>query len=208
MKLSMLALGAALSLSVNATHAQAQNSHDSKNDQKAAAPEAGDMMAMFVEMSRPGAEHKLLEPFIGEWTVKSSFWMDATQAEPEVSTATSKTEWIMDGRYQRQTYTGDFMGMPFKGEGLLGFNKVTGEYFSTWIDSMSTGLGTSQGKVDPTGKIFSFTGSYDDPMSGGKSVTREIITIKNPNEYTVTSYGVMPDGSEFKQMMLEFKRAK
>jgi hypothetical protein len=98
--------------------------------------------------------------------------------------------------------------MPFEGEGLLGFNKVTGEYFSTWIDSMSTGMGMSHGKVDAAGKTFTFNGSYDDPMSGGKTKTREIVTIKNPNEYTVTSYAVMPDGSEFKQMMLEYKRTK
>ena len=208
MKLSMLALGAALSFTISAQSASAQyGEKDAKKpDAKAMQDDPAAMMEQYAELSKPGAEHKLLDPFVGEWEVKATFWMDPAATEPMHSTGKAKTEWSLDGHYQRQTYHGEFMGEKFTGESILGYNKVTGEYFSTWIDSMSTAMATGTGKVDSTGKTFTFNGSYDDPMSGGKTKTRDVMQVKNKNEYTMISYMQMPDGSEFKHMVLEYKR--
>lgn len=166
-----------------------------------------EMMAQYAEMSKPGPEHKLLEPFVGEWNVKASMWMDPSAPANE-STATAKTEWIMDGRYQRMTYKGEVMGSRFTGESISGFNKVTGEYFGSWIDSMSTSMGISHGSVSSDGKTFTYHGEYDDPMTGGKMKTREVIQIHNNDKFTMTAYTLNDDGTEFKHMVLEYSRKK
>jgi len=210
MKLSMLALGAALSFHVALAPAYAQNKNDHKDDHTKNAPAAqdpADMMAQYEAMSQPGPEHKLLQPFVGEWDVKARFWMEP-QGEAMESTGKAKTEWILDGRYQRQNYTGQFMGKEFKGEGLMGYNKVTGEYFSTWIDSMSTGMGLGHGSVSADGKTFTFSTEYDDPMTEGKMNTREVLKVLNNNEFVVTSYMRTDDGGEFKHMELRYSRTK
>lgn len=46
----------------------------------------------------------------------------------------------MDGRFVQETVTGAFMGAPFYGMGLTGYNNVTGEYESVWIDNHTTQL--------------------------------------------------------------------
>lgn len=166
-----------------------------------------DMMQQYAEMSKPGPEHKLLEPFVGEWNVKAKFWMDPS-APAEESTATAKTEWIMDGRYQRMKYEGDFMGNRFNGESISGYNKVTGEYFATWIDSMSTGMSTSRGSASSDGKTFTYHGEYDDPMTGGKMKSREVIQVHSNDRFTMTGYQLKDDGTEFKHMVLEYTRKK
>ncbi|MGP1309617.1 MAG: DUF1579 domain-containing protein, partial [Phycisphaerales bacterium] len=130
------------------------------------------------------------------------------EAPATESTAKAKTEWIMDGHYQRMTFQGEAMGFPFTGESVSGYNKVTGKYFGTWIDSMSTAFGISYGSVDAAGTTFTYHGEYDDPMTGGKMKTREVIKLKNDNEFTMTAYTLKDDGSEFKHMELHYTRAK
>ncbi len=209
MKLSILTLAAALSMQIGAQSAFAQHGESKDKQPAAATPQDGaaDMMAQYAELSEPGYEHKLLDPFVGSWDVKATMWMEPGAPALE-STAKAKIEWIMDGRYQRMTYNGEFMGQKFSGESVSGFNKVTGKYFGTWIDTMNTAFGISYGSVDAAGSTFTYHGEYDDAMTGGKMKTKEIIQIKGPNEFSMTAYTLMDDGSEFKHMMLEYKRTK
>jgi hypothetical protein len=114
----------------------------------------------------------------------------------------------MDGHYQRMSYEGEAMGMPFTGESISGYNKVTGKFFGTWIDSMSTAMSVSYGDVDATGTTFTYHAEYDDPMTGGKRKSKEVIKVKNKDAFTMTAYMIMDDGSEFEHMKLEYKRTK
>ena len=42
------------------------------------------------------------------------------------------------------------MGMPFEGIGRTGYDNVTGKYWSTWIDNMSTGCYLHTEPATPT----------------------------------------------------------
>jgi hypothetical protein len=205
MKLSMLALGAALTFHVATQGALAQD--HSKDAKSGEAMDPQQMMEACAELGKPGSEHKRLEPFVGEWNVKATFWMEPGAPATD-STGKAKIEWILDGHYLRQHYTGDFMGETFKGEALWGYNKVTGEYFGTWIDSMSTGMSTSTGSVSADGKTFTYNSSFDDPMTGQKCNSREVVQIVGKDEFKMTAYMVNTDGSEFKYMELVYTRKK
>ena len=54
----------------------------------------------------------------------------------------------LDGRVLIEEVTSSMMGMPFTGHGMTGYDNVTGKYWSTWTDSMSTGLMVSEGTCD------------------------------------------------------------
>ena len=44
------------------------------------------------------------------------------------------------------------MGIPYRGHGMTGFDNVTDKYWSTWNDSMSTGIMVTEGTCDAQGK--------------------------------------------------------
>ena len=64
-----------------------------------AAPAAGveDEIVRYMAVSRPGAEHRWLDPLVGSWTVDLR-WQLAGQAETR-ATGTSENRWILDGRF-------------------------------------------------------------------------------------------------------------
>src|SRR6187399_2365390 len=82
----------------------------------------------------PGAAHKKLEPFIGEWNAEVKAWMAPGQP-PAESKGTAKATWILDGRYVQEEFSGDFMGQPFKGMSLTGYDNIRGKYRSVWVDN-------------------------------------------------------------------------
>lgn len=216
MKLSMFALGAALTLQVASSGALAQAAlQDTKQPSKpatpapaaAAQPEMEDMMKAVMEAGTPGKEHKLLDPMAGKWTVKAAFWMDPG-APPMEMDAKATNEWIMGGRFLKMSYAGEFMGAPFEGMGLTGFNNISGQFETLWLDNMGTGIMTGFGSVSADGKTFTFHSEYDDPMSGSRKKTREVIVIDSKDQHTMMSYEILPDGAEQKTMKLVYTRAK
>src|SRR5690242_10610555 len=79
----------------------AQNKDKSK-DKKAEGgqPNEADMMAMMMELSKPGENHKLLAHGVGNWTYKVKMWMNPDpNAPPTESTGSASIKEIMGGRY-------------------------------------------------------------------------------------------------------------
>jgi len=75
-------------------------------------PNDAQAMAMMMELSKPGDNHKLLASSVGTWTYTVKTWMDPDpKAAPTESTGTSVTTEVMDGRYFISEHTGK-MQMP------------------------------------------------------------------------------------------------
>lgn len=126
-----------------------------------------DAAQIMAEAIAPGAKHKALEPFIGEWTAEIKAWM-APDQPPTESKGTAKATWILDGRYVQEEFTGDFMGQPFRGISLTGYDNIREKYRSVWMDNMSTTMVTSEGDFDAAGKVLTFNGDYACAMTGDK----------------------------------------
>ena len=164
-----------------------------------------EMMDRMKKAGAPGAEHAQLQPLVGKWKATTKWWQDPTR-DPEVSTGTSESKWIMGKRFIREEYHGKMMGQPFEGEGLLGYDNVAKEYISTWMDTMSTGLMTSTGKYDAASRSLEMTGTMSCPLLEHKMENRMVTRIVNDREHVFEMYDMTPDGKEFKNLEITYKR--
>ena len=163
------------------------------------------MMEMMEKLATPGEMHKKLEPFVGTFDVEATFWM-APGTDPMSSKGTSKNEWILGGRWVAQHYEGEFMGQMFNGLGMTGYDNYKKEYLSTWMDSMSTTMMVTTGRVD--GDTWTYTGKMDDPMSGTAMDVTEKIILHDNDHHVMEMWAPGPDGKPFKNMEIHYRRVK
>lgn len=145
------------------------------------------MMQAMMEAGTPGEEHKRLASAAGEWKAKTKFMMQPGQFEEGVGTMWSKP--ILDGRYTMGTFKSEFMGMAFEGFALNGYDNVQQEYFSIWIDSMSTGVMHMRGKME--GDEIVMYGTVEMPQPMGKMEKKMVMTHPNDNTMHDVFYNKM-----------------
>lgn len=165
-------------------------------------PEMQAMMEAFEKAGTPGEPHELLAKTAGTWKVTMKMWMEPG-AEPTVNDGTAVREMIMDGRYLEERFTGTVMGQLFNGRGVTGYNNITGKYWGTWIDSMSTGVMVSEGERE--GDTMVFIGTYSDPMGGPPVKMRMVSTMEGDDKEVVEMYE-SHGGEEAKTMELVYER--
>lgn len=158
------------------------------------------------KLSKPGENHKVLEPMVGKWKTTTKFWM-SPDAPPQESTGTSDNQWIMDGRFVQQDVKGTAMGKPFEGRGLIGYDNVRESYSSVWIDNIGTGIMTSQSKYNPETKTIEESGTYACPMTGKKDQKyRATLNLAEPEKMIYTMFMTDPSGKEFKGMEITYTK--
>jgi len=159
------------------------------------------MMEAMMKAGTPGAEHKGLGSFAGTWNAKVSMWM-APGTDPSVMEGTAETRWIMGGRYLEQRFNGNYMGMPFEGLGYTGYDNVKKQYWSTWMDNMSTGFMLQTGTADK------YTGMMADPMTGKDMLVESRLKVADPDSHAFEMWTPGPDGKMFKSMEIAYTRKK
>jgi hypothetical protein len=174
-------------------------------------PGGADMEAMMKEWakwSNPTDMHKHLEKMAGNWTVTTKMWMDPS-APPTESKGAAKSTFVLGGRWLRQEYTGDMMGMPFEGIGMTGYDNFKKEYISTWTDNMSTTMMRSTGSVNAAGTEFTMTGTMDEPMTGERDKKfRHVWKLASADSHVFEAYDNIPGKGEVKVMELTYTRVK
>ena len=160
-----------------------------------------------MKMNQPGEHHAHLKQMAGAFDVEMETVM-APGAAPIKSKGVETSEMIMGGRYLRGSYKGDMMGMAFEGNSLIGYDVKKKKYFNAWVDSMSTGLTTFEGTCDKDGKVFTYTATIDDPMSGRKMKVRHVTTIVTPDKYTFEWFEAPEGGQEHRGMYATYTRRK
>jgi hypothetical protein len=153
---------------------------------KAGEPNMEEMMKKQQEYSTPGAGHKVLDALVGEWEVQARFWMGGQDGPATDSKGTAKTQWTLGGRYLQEDFSGEMMQQPFQGRGITAYDNFKKKYVSTWTDTMSTGIFISEGSADEGGKVLTFLGKMDEPMTGQKDKpTKYIIRILSPDKHVM-----------------------
>ena len=165
-------------------------------------------MEMVEKLAKPGEYHELLKDFVGMWTADLKMWMDP-KAPPVISKGQATFKSTFDGRYIEGEYLGEFMGAPFRGKSIIGYDNVKKEFFSIWIDNFGTGHSTSTGKYDLDTKKYYFRSEMFDPLSGQTMVMREEAYFASKDEYFSVTYAKPKDGGEeFKNMEIKYTRVK
>ena len=163
-----------------------------------------DQMKAWQEYMTPSATHEMIAKANGTWTAKTTMWM-MPDSKPMENEGTMTNEMILGGRYQKSTFKGDMMGMPFEGMSLLAYDNASKEFYSIWIDNMGTGMMMSKGKYDEGSKMVNMNGTFVDPMSGKEEPFRQTMQIVDDNHHVMEMFMNM-DGKEYKNMHIEFTR--
>jgi hypothetical protein len=164
------------------------------------------MMDKMAKAATPGPQHEMLKKMAGEWNAKVTSQMDPSQPA-EVEQSTSTLTMLMDGRYCQEVTSGKMMGQPFSGMGMTGYDNVLGKFVSTWIDNAGTGIMTSEGTLDKSGKVITWIGSMSDPMTGKVSHPRMVTTFGDDDHHTFEMFSTPPGGKkEMKMLTIEYSR--
>ncbi len=175
-------------------------SHDHGSHDAPAYDEAA-MMEAWMKAATPGEAHAELMTLAGEWDAAMTTY--EMGKEPETSTGTASYEVLFDGRVLRGTFHGTMMGMPMQGLSLEGYDNVSGEYWSTWVDNMGTGIGVMRGTKQADGSI-EYEGDMSSPM--GPMHMRMIATRPSEDEAKMVMYVTMGGMPEFKNMEITYTR--
>jgi len=164
-----------------------------------------EMMKAWQEYMTPGDMHDLLAKSVGEWKTEIKSWMDPSMP-PTVTEGKSVCESMLGGRFFHSKETANFMGMPFEGSSISGYDNATKKFFSYWVDNMSTGGMVLEGSYDEATKTFTYAGSG---MSfTGAYKVREIIQYINDDESMFTMYMEESGKPEMKMMEIKYTRIK
>lgn len=167
-----------------------------------------DMMAC-IEAGTPGAMHAHLASSAGTWTMKTKMWM-APGTEPMQGEGIATFTMMMEGRYLRCEMSGDLPGMgPFNGFGIYGFDNVSQQFQSTWVDNHSTGLMQGTGQLASDGSRLSWKHTYNCPVTKKATTIREIEYYTGPDSRRMEMFGIEPkSGKEFKMMEAHMTRKR
>ncbi len=165
-----------------------------KGDGKNAWGMTEDEMKKCMDNAMPGAEHAFLAQFEGTWKTDCTFWSNGVESK---STGTATYTKVLNGLFMHATVTGTMEGMPmpFEGAEMLGYNKQTKKFQSTWTDNMGSGMMVSEGTCDSQGKVFTFSGTYDCPINGHTTM-RSTITFNNKDQITAEAFNTIKGKDE------------
>lgn len=161
--------------------------------------------ALAQEMPKPGPEHDLLKQDVGTWDATVEFF-PAPGAPPSLSKGVSTIR-MLGGFWQLDEFQSEFMGQPFEGRGQTGWDAEKKAYVGSWVDSTSPGLMLSSSTYDP--KTKTMTGWSDMEGPDGKKVKSKGVTEwKDADTRVFTMYAPGPDGKEWLNMRITYKRRK
>ena len=167
-------------------------------------PEEQKMMEAYEKAGAPGPQHAALAREAGTYDIAIRSWM-APGAPPVEDKGTATRAMTLDGRVLTENVQATMNGKPFTGHGMQGYDNVTGRAWSTWNDSMSTGLMVSDGSCDAQ-NACTFTGSWNDPVTKGKVNARMTTRWTSPTVQVFEMYTAGPGGKEAKMMEMTYTK--
>ena len=163
-------------------------------DTKKAPPTPEALLKALAEAGKPGAEHKKLEPLVGQWSFTMKVWTDPSQPPAELK-GTIERKWIMDGRFVQETARGECAktGKSFEGLGLVGYDP--GQKKFTFVKACNLSGTISSGLVtcDSSGTRFECVKEECCPLTAQKIKARDEVVIENNDRIVLNLYKTIND---------------
>jgi hypothetical protein len=150
------------------------------------------------------APHQAMAKQVGSYSAQIKSWQ-APGTDPVIELGTTKRSLILDGRVLIEDFDSTMMGQSFQGHGMRGYDNVTGKHWSTWNDSMSTGIMTSEGDCDGQ-MTCTFVGSWVEPVNKKTITSRMVSRWTGPDTEIFEMYVPGADGKEFRMMEITYTR--
>src|SRR5437773_2168191 len=83
---------------------------------------------------KPGPEHEFLKKDVGVWDATVETIMEPG-GKPNVSKGVETITLLGGGLWMIQDFKSEFMGVPFQGHGVTGYDASKKKYVGTWVDS-------------------------------------------------------------------------
>jgi hypothetical protein len=191
----LLAFATAMAFVAVSAHAQPPASEVPKAEKSdKAAPPAGQMPT-----AKPGPEHEILKKSVGTWDATVEEMAPGAPAKTSKGTETAK---LVGGLWLVSDFKSEMAGQPFEGHAVGGYDTNKKKYVGTWVDSMSSGVWTSEGTFDPATKTL--TDAMEGPGPDGKPMKCKAVTEwKDADTKVFTMYM-----GEAPTMRITYKRRK
>ena len=162
-------------------------------------------MEAWSKFAAPGPEHARFKEMAGMYSTTVKMWMDPA-SPPQESNGTAEFKTILGDRFSEQTFTGTFMGQPFNGMGVVGYDNVRKKYSAIWMDTTATGTYAGEGTADKAGNI-TYQMTSTDPVSGKPHKSRDVWRKVDDTTFVYETFMTPPKGGkEFKMMEITYKR--
>lgn len=162
-----------------------------------------------ARLASPGEEHAWLGPLVGTWDVSMVVFPAADADGIPQPPMTATRDWILDGRYLRETLRG---GDRTLREGTIGFNRLDGRFELMTVDVFEPGQMVYRGRGDATSSGLSLFGESTEAGMGAEPTGRQRdlrfeIEIAGPNEDVERIFVTYPGQREHLFVEQRFVRA-
>lgn len=157
---------------------------------------------------KPQAEHEWLQQLLGKWTMLGECDMGPDQPASKTTgseTVRSLGEYFVVGEGRGEMPGGGMADMLM----TIGYDLNRQKFVGSWAGSMMSGMFFYEGQLDADRKVLtldtegpSFTGD------GSMARYQDVITIISPDERTLHSQTLQPDGSWRRFMTATYRRLK
>lgn len=170
---------------------------------QAARPEMTPEQKAWQKASTPSDPHTALAKMAGNYDVVVKSWH--APGEPGIEKGTATRSMMLGDRVMVEEFHSSMMGQRFTGHSMRGYNNIIGQHWSTWNDSMSTGLMVSEGSCDAQ-NACTFTGSWVEPVNKQTVTSRMTTRWIDPTTEVFEMYAPGPDRKEMKMMEITYTK--
>jgi hypothetical protein len=147
---------------------------------------------------KPSPQQAQLESFAGVWNAELEM-MGATSKGIETCKSSLGGFWLLTD------FEGEFMGAPFHGHGVTGFDAARGKIVNVWVDSSGSPMTIAEGGFDASGvKLVAESSGVD--RTGHPARFKHVTTLTGRDSRTFEIFQLADGGKEELAMRIRYTR--
>ncbi len=156
-----------------------------------------------MEAEAPTKQHEMILKAVGEWKGEATMTMPGMEGQ---KMACAETITAIGSFWTTSDFRGEFMGAPFLGRAVLGYDAKAKKMVGTWCDGTSSYLAIMEGELDM--KTGAVTMNWKQPFMGmGDPIPHSSVTTMTDDHYVSKFFAEMA-GQKMPIMEFQMDRVK